>query len=880
MVPSLRRPRFGVRRSERLRAIQGSRSTAVHCTHRTVAAVLLAALTVGGCVTIASPTPAPTTSPSTATPATLGRVLVVDSPADSGPGTLREALEDATGPALITFDPSVFLPNSPAAIRLATSLPELSQGDLTIDASEAGVVLDGGGLAGPEPHLGLSITSDRNVVRGFQITGFTTAGIGLSAGAQHNTIGGDRTIGDGPLGQGNLISGNGEFGVGLWDEATSHNTIIGNYIGITLDGAAVWGQTRDGIHSNGATQNTIIGNVIGGSQMAGVYLCCALDGRNVITANSIGVGLDGTPLPNQTGVIVDRTRHNVVGPDNTIAHNLHDGLSFWEDAPQNPVTQSRIHDNGGLAIRIHESGLQSPANPILLDFDLSAGTVAGITCPRCAVEFFSDEVDEAVTYEGTTTADATGAFTFDKGGSFAGPHLTAIATDPDGNSSPLADHTSGPAQSAVLQAGNQRPRRTIRLRSPDELVGNYIGDVFDGVSLKRYPLPCTPPEEDWSFAHVAEMGFTWVRLSVDRLEWWENGDTSSTRSMGEYSSSEFNACQDGIISALAENDVTIVHTIVYWDEAVHSEHIPNYRNEGEMQGYLDYARLLARHFKERIQYYGILNEAALFVDVETYINLIRRTVPVIREEHPEAKIVVGGTANFGDPGSRWYLQQILESDVAPLIDVIELHPMYGAAPGPGEVGQYYHDYPAIIGEFRQIAAENGFAGEWMAAELTWSTEDNPDPASPFRFTVPQVAKYYARAIVLHRGLDMWAAVGGPYWMPLPAKVIRNLTTVLDGAEPEPMDLDIQSEAGDIVSYTFALPDGGRLIALWMDGAAVDDDPGVPADLTFPGLSAARAVGIDPLVGIEQPLNGVVVGGDLVIRGFVVRDYPVFVRLQP
>ncbi|HLC06006.1 MAG TPA: hypothetical protein VJK02_23465, partial [Anaerolineales bacterium] len=211
---------------------------------------------------------------------------------------------------------------------------------------------------------------------------------------------------------------------------------------------------------------------------------------------------------------------------------------------------------------------------------------------------------------------------------------------------------------------------------------------------------------------------------------------------------------------------------------------------------------------------------------------------------------------------------------------IELHPMYGAAPGPGEVGQYYRDYPAILSEFRRIAAENGFEGEWMAAELTWSTEDNPDPASPFRFTVPQVAKYYARAIVLHRGLDMWAAVGGPYWMPLPAKVIRNLTTVLDGAEPEPMDLDIQSEAGDIVSYTFALPDGGRLIALWMDGAAVDDDPGVPADLTFPGLSAARAVGIDPLVGIEQPLNGVVVGGDLVIRGFVVRDYPVFVRLQP
>jgi hypothetical protein len=376
------------------------------------------------------------------------------------------------------------------------------------------------------------------------------------------------------------------------------------------------------------------------------------------------------------------------------------------------------------------------------------------------------------------------------------------------------------------------------------------------------------------------MGFTWVRLSVDRLEWWENGDTTSNRSMGEYSSTEFNACQDGIISALAEHDVTIVHTIVYWDEAVHSERIPDYHNEAEVQGYLDYARLLVRHFKDRIQYYGILNEAGIFLDVQTYINLIRRVVPVIREEYPEAKIVVGGTANFGDPGSRWYLQQILESDVTPLIDVIELHPMYGAAPGPGEVGQYYRDYPAIVGEFKQIAADNGFVGGWMAAELTWSTEDNPDPASPWRFTVPQVAKYYARAIVLHRGLDMWAAVGGPYWMPLPAKVIRNLTTILDGAQAEPLPIRIESQATNLVNYTFSLPDGGWLVSLWTNGPAVDYYPGVPADLTFPDLSAAQAVGIDPLVGIQQPLDGEDAGGDLVISNLLVRDYPIFVRVVP
>jgi hypothetical protein len=126
--------------------------------------------------------------------------LVVDSPADSGPGTLRQALQDATGPAVITFDPSVFPPDAPVAIRLSRSLPELNQGDLTMDASEAGVILDGSGITAQELQVGLSITSDHNVVRGLQITGFSAAGIGLTGGAQGNTIGGDRAIGEAPLG--------------------------------------------------------------------------------------------------------------------------------------------------------------------------------------------------------------------------------------------------------------------------------------------------------------------------------------------------------------------------------------------------------------------------------------------------------------------------------------------------------------------------------------------------------------------------------------------------------------------------------------------------------------------------------------------------------
>jgi len=229
--------------------------------------------------------------------------------------------------------------NFRATIALSSGLPELNQTSLTIDASNAGVILDGSNISTPNPQHGLSISSDDNIIRGLQITDFSDAGIGLYGGAQYNVIGGDRSVGDGPLGQGNLIGGNGNFGIGLWDEGTSHNTIQGNYIGINLDGTSTWRHARDGIHSNGATQNLIIGNVIGGNESAGVYLCCVLDGRNTVTGNMIGVGPSGNPLGNLlAGVLIDRTSHNVVGPGNTIAHNLGYGISFWENTPSNTIT--------------------------------------------------------------------------------------------------------------------------------------------------------------------------------------------------------------------------------------------------------------------------------------------------------------------------------------------------------------------------------------------------------------------------------------------------------------------------------------------------------------------------------------------------------------
>ena len=383
--------------------------------------------------------PAPSQTPITY-PIPTGKTILVTSIADSGPGTLRQALLDARRYDVIMFDPSVFPPNAPATIALSSGLLGLYRGNQTIDASNAGVILDGSNITIPEFQHGIAITSDRNIVRGLQIVGFSDAGIGLNGGAQYNIIGGARSIGDGPLGQGNLISGN-HFGVGLWDETTSYNTIQGNYIGVTLDATATWGNVS-GIHSNGATQNLITGNVIGGNGNAGVYLCCVLDGRNVVTENLIGVGPSGIPLGNLlAGVLIDRSRYNVVGPSNLITHNPDEGVMFWEDTPFTTVTQNSIYDNDGRGIAITSPDQSTPQPPLILNFDLQTGTVSGTACANCVVEIFSDGSDEGAIFEGWIIADNNGAFTFIKGAPLTGPLLTATATDPDGSTSELSPPT-------------------------------------------------------------------------------------------------------------------------------------------------------------------------------------------------------------------------------------------------------------------------------------------------------------------------------------------------------------------------------------------------------------------------------------------------------
>lgn len=225
---------------------------------------------------------------------------LVTSIADIGAGTLRNCLTIAQSGTTIQFDLAVFPPTHPQTIQVASELPKLSQSQVTIDASNAGVILDGSiASAGSD---GLSINSSWNTIKGLQILHFPGNGIFIWGGATHNQIGGDRTQGSGPLGGGNLISGNRGFaGVEINSPGTNYNVLTGNQIGTDLAGNAAFPNLGFGVFI-GTRGNRIggekpgEGNVISANGMYGIEMLGFDASQNIVVGNYIGLDLSGSQV--------------------------------------------------------------------------------------------------------------------------------------------------------------------------------------------------------------------------------------------------------------------------------------------------------------------------------------------------------------------------------------------------------------------------------------------------------------------------------------------------------------------------------------------------------------------------------------------------------
>jgi uncharacterized repeat protein (TIGR01451 family) len=352
--------------------------------------------------------------------------LYVTTNADSGTGSLRQAILDANNASVCTLPCTISfnLPGGQLTIAPPTSLPAVLAGGVTIDATtQPGyssvplVTLDGS--SNPNPSAGLQLSGGFDTVKGLSIVTFQgsaiaidtaggdtisanylglhtdgstagqNAGDGVLITTANNTIGGTT-----PAAR-NTISGN--FGSGVVIQGVSGNAVRGNYIGLNAAGTTNVANHTDGIQIlNGASFNTIGGttaaerNVISGNNNSGIYVSsgssnCA---GNAISGNFIGTDAAGTAsIGNTTGIYLGTNVSSSSIANNTIVSNTK-GIRFDGPGIGNAILSNTIAGNSGLSIDLANDGATpndagdgdfGPNNlqntPTFVDASLAGGTL-------------------------------------------------------------------------------------------------------------------------------------------------------------------------------------------------------------------------------------------------------------------------------------------------------------------------------------------------------------------------------------------------------------------------------------------------------------------------------------------------------------------------
>ncbi len=393
--------------------------------------------------------------------------------------TLRRAIETINAGSegtsfVVTFSVTVFPAETPATIAMAEgALPAVTKANVTIDARERGVRLDGAALPAAGTPDGLVLEGANSTVTGLAIHNFAGRCLvlaGASSRAGGNLPGDGNRIGG--CGTGIVLAGANSKAEGNrvgFAAAANGEASAGTGVLVTAAGAVVGGPT--GAHGN------VIGHA-GTAIQVGSGSGAAFSGV-LVTRNIIGNDPAGGSAPVGTGVNLRQPSSGTLVQDN-LTTNAQTGISVaattaGQDVTGNTFTNNHFAALVGMAIDLNADSLRNandegdtdtgPNNllnhPVITKATQAqvSGT-AGPTCPGCSVTLYlaahtpgsANDYGTMPIAGATATTDGAGSFQFDGLPLAPGQWVIAIATDGDGNTSEF-----GPAArvgAGVVQCAN------------------------------------------------------------------------------------------------------------------------------------------------------------------------------------------------------------------------------------------------------------------------------------------------------------------------------------------------------------------------------------------------------------------------------------------
>ena len=395
---------------------------------------------------------------------------VVNNTSDSGPGSLRNAIQAANGTLGVTETITFNIPGSGVrTITLTTPLPIISDpvdinGTTQPGYSGQPLIEINGALAGPAAS-GFIVTAGGSSIRGLIVNRFGVDGIVLQTGGS-NVVAANYV---GTTAAGTAPSGNGGNAIAIIDSA---NNIIGGVTGTTPGGSCTGdcnllvansASSRSSVSIESvvspATANQILGNFMGIDVTGTVGLAGNSDFAMTVNANGTIIG-NGTPAGrnvvggNNTGIAVSGAngsiRGNYVGTNSagtarvtTAGFNQINGGIVLSGGSNSTVEGNLVSGNDGWGVVL--SGLGASSNVVRGNFiGLNAAGTAAIANGSHGVLLFNQANNNTI--GGTTPAQRN---------IISGNVAAGVALGSDG---------------AI--AGNQ-------------VIGNYIGTDVNGIN----PIP-------------------------------------------------------------------------------------------------------------------------------------------------------------------------------------------------------------------------------------------------------------------------------------------------------------------------------------------------------------------------------------------------------
>lgn len=460
--------------------------------------------------------------------------LVVTNTTDAGCGSLREAITTANASSgeTITFNiPGV----GPHVISPTTSLPDITSPVIIDGYSQPGAsanTLATGNDANIQIEIdginvndnGIDIVNTSNsTIQGLSIYNFDNYGIRITgAGSTNNFILGNfvgirsdgitapsatrqrgiqingaqgNYIGNGTAAGRNIASGNGRSspggGIDINGTGADSNYVLGNYCGTDASGLVAVPNQAIGIElRNGASANIIGGNNvlernISSGNNIGINFN-VLPNNNSVIGNYVGVGADGTTsIPNIAGIDFDGNSSNnqiggpSIGEGNVIANNSGYAIRVESNSSQNTFSRNSIYLNTN-GIILNPGTNADIAAPIISN--ITATDVSGYGVTGDLIDLYEDDQGsipaQGSVFLGTTTV-VDGKWTVGSLTLGGGEVLTAIATDPSGNSSEFGGFRDAPE--IELYNGNTiaAPLMTNSVSSID------FGTIYTGTDSTR-----------------------------------------------------------------------------------------------------------------------------------------------------------------------------------------------------------------------------------------------------------------------------------------------------------------------------------------------------------------------------------------------------------